>query len=503
VPSTDAPTGQPDDRSPPGGWLPRGRTLRRALLAGLLALVLSSVTSTTVLLWADSKVDRVEVEGIEPVGQRGVAHAADGDVDLEDVVNILVVGSDAREGLSQEQRLALGTGDSDGDRTDTIMLVRLDPGADTVSLLSFPRDLLVTRCDGSRGRINAAYQVGEREGIGGPSCLVQTIADFSGLPVHHYVAVDFPGFIELVELVGGVTVYVEHPIDDWRANLDLDAGCHRLDGKAALGFVRHRASDSDYGRVARQQRFVKELVREATKLGNILNVPRALRMVETAAEAVQTDQDLSLELMRRIAFTFRELDRDAVVARTVPGDFQMIDGVAFEVPIEEQAEELFAAFQANALHAHAETGEGEVAGDGAAEPAEPAVSPGDVPPITVLNGAGIPGLAAQAQEQLEHDGFRVAGIDDADEFDRQTTEIRHPSDLADAAELLVGAFASAERVVEDRGGIVVVLGADYEPGAAGEVDAATDEVVEEQPEAPPETDQEFVGAQPPPAFCYD
>jgi LCP family protein required for cell wall assembly len=489
-----------------------GRRWRRRVLVGglvgLFALLLAGAAGAALFVWTESKVDRVEVQGIQPVGEPGAfAGADDPDLNLENVVNVLVVGSDAREGLTEEQRRALGTGDDDGARTDTIMLARLDPRADTVSLLSFPRDLLVTRCDGTRGRINAAFQIGEEQGIGGASCLVQTVSDFSGLPVHHYVAVDFPGFIELVDLVGGVTVYLEHEIDDWRANLHLDEGCHRLDGETALGFVRHRASDSDYGRVARQQRFVKELANEATRLGNVLNVPRLLRMIDTAADAVQTDQDLSLDLMRRIAFTFREMDADNVVARTVPGDYQVIDGVAFEVPVEAQAEELFSAFQSSRLHADAADAEpGATPSPGPA--GAPAVDPADVPPVTVLNGAGVGGLASAAQAQLDAAGFRVAALGDADAFDHETTEIRHPPELAAEAETLGLQFPGAE-LVEDGTELVVVLGADYDPDAAPPAapeptpvadDAADDELAGPPPRA---IEEEFVGAQPPPDHCDD
>jgi LCP family protein required for cell wall assembly len=510
VPSTDEQDYGPRVR---GGRSPGWRTALFAGLAGLVALVIAASASAGLFLWADSKVDRVEVAGIQPVGEPGQIEGveADPDLDLEEVVNVLVVGIDAREGFTddaEDEDPEPAPDGIEGERTDTIMLVRLDPKQDAVSLLSFPRDLLVTRCDGSRGRINAAYQIGEQSGVGGPSCLVQTITDFSALPVHHYVAVDFPGFIELVDLVDGVTVYLEHPIDDWRAKLDLPAGCNRLDGETALGFVRHRASDSDYGRVARQQRFVKELLREATRLGNLMNVPRLLRMVETGAQAVQTDQDLSIDLMRRIAFTFRDLDGDNIAARTVPGDFQMIDGVAFEVPIEDQARALFAAFQAGTLQA--ELGQPDPAAE---EPAdgpgegETGVEPADVPALTVLNGAGIPGLAAEARDQLEAAGFRVAAIDNADEFDRTTTEIRHPAELAAEAERLAVELPGAELVVDDGPGIVVVLGSDYEPGATeDEPDAPVDEADDEDeapPAPPPAPDQQFVGAQPPPPHCYE
>lgn len=464
-------------------------------LLGIVALLVGTAAGAGLLVWAESRLNRIDIEGISPVGEAGELEGYE-EVDLEQVVNVLLVGTDERAGLTPAQRRELGTGDFEGTRTDTIMLVRLDPTQDGVSILSFPRDLLVTRCDGSRGRINAAYQVGEQTGVGGPSCLVQTVTEFSGLPVHHFVAVDFGGFVQLVNLVGGVNVYLEQPIDDWRANLELEAGCHRLEGATALGFVRHRASDSDYGRAARQQRFVKELIREATSLGNIVNVPRLLRMIDTGARAVQTDQDLSLDQMRRIAFTFRELEGDSVVARTVPGELQRIDGVAFEVPIQAEAEALFAAFQAGAFHERP-----------AGSDAEPGLSPADVPAVDVRNAAGINGLAASAKERLEASGFTVAEVGNAEEFDREVTEIRHPARLAEEAALLAEQFPGAELVEEPRLDIQVQLGADYDPDArpiaSADADAGPGDAAADAAGALPGVGGEFIGAGPPPARCYE
>jgi LCP family protein required for cell wall assembly len=123
------------------------------------------------------------------------------------------------------------------------------------ALLAFPRDLLVTRCDGSTGRINVA------EAIGGPSCLVQTVRELSGIDVQHYLRVTFGGFVDVVDAVGGVELCLEEPIDDRDAGIDLPAGCQVLEGPDALGYVRVRKIDDDLGRIQRQQRFLQALAR--------------------------------------------------------------------------------------------------------------------------------------------------------------------------------------------------------------------------------------------------
>src|SRR3712207_9000302 len=90
-------------------------------------------------------------------------------------------------------RRRLGLGSFEGIRTDTVILVQLDPRRDAAAMLSFPRDLLVERCDGSEGRINGAYEIGLEKKVGGPSCLVRTVRKMTGIPIHHYVQVDFAG----------------------------------------------------------------------------------------------------------------------------------------------------------------------------------------------------------------------------------------------------------------------------------------------------------------------
>src|SRR5699024_6111898 len=137
-------------------------------------------------------------------------------------------------------------------------LVQLDPRRDGAAMMSFPRDLRVERCNGSTGKINAAYAIGEGTDVGGPSCLVQTVNELTDIPIHHYVEVDLAGFIDVVEALDGVSMYLDQPITDRYAGVDFPAGCVTMDGAAALGFVRARNIDNDFGRIARQQRFAGE-----------------------------------------------------------------------------------------------------------------------------------------------------------------------------------------------------------------------------------------------------
>jgi LCP family protein required for cell wall assembly len=192
-----------------GGRRRRGRRVAGALLA--VVVVLPLLYAAAVGFVATSAIARTPVANLE--GGPGPMH-------------VLVVGSDSRQGLTEEERIALATGSAGGERTDTIFVLSVDGG--DVGLLAFPRDLYVQRCDGSTGRINAAIQ------LGGADCLVQTVSELSGLAINHFVSVNFLGFRDIVEAVGGVEVCLDRPISDADAGIDLPAGCQRLGGADAL-----------------------------------------------------------------------------------------------------------------------------------------------------------------------------------------------------------------------------------------------------------------------------
>lgn len=417
-------------------------------------LALAGVATAGALIWyGEQKLARVEVQGRSDPDEQPV----------REVMNVLLVGSDSREGLSAEQLERLGTEDHGGRLTDTIMLLHLDPSRAQVAVVSFPRDLFVTRCDGTKGRINASYAVGQRRGEGGPTCLLRTVGDFTGIPIHHYVEVNFAGFIRVVDTVGGVSMYFDKPLRDRAAGLDVPAGCVQLDGVRALGFVRARKDlDSDFGRIARQQRFIGELLSKVTSAGVLLNVPRLFSLVDAVAGSVEADHDLSLSDMRRIAFSLRGLTNDAVDMRTVPAVSKRINGAAYVVAKPEESEALFQAIIS-----------GEIFPDVGMQPPTP-VGVADVPPLVILNGAGIPGLASRAQLALEPHGFRIEATGNAGNFGRSSTSIYFPEERREEAELLAKVLPGADLVAQEYHGsqdvqtvgpITVVLGSVFDPDA--------------------------------------
>lgn len=473
-------------------------------------MVLTAALSITALLWyGEQSIDRVDVPGLAGTTGGGVGEAGS----FDEVLNVLVVGTDNRDELSEDELAELGTETNEGLLTDTIMLVQLDPRRDGAAIISFPRDLLVTRCDGSEGRINAAYAVGERTDVGGPSCLVETVTDLTGVAVNNYVEVDFSGFIDVVETLGGVSMYLDKPLRDRAAGLDLSSGCVSLDGTDALSFVRARHLDNDFGRIARQQRFLKEIVDEVMSAGTLVNVPRLASLVQSAADAVEVDSELSLSDMRRLASSLRGASAERLETKTVPAVQRRIDGAAYVVAEDDEAEKLFSDFEAGRLITKEDPTEDE--GPKGSE----ALSVSDVPPIELLNGVGVDGLAAEAETLLEDYGLEVADTDNADDFGYSRTRVLHPSTPDEAevvAELFEDPKVSSDEDVDE---LTVVLGSDFEleelretiesqedeggasPGGPPTDGSSPDESPEDGSSQDEPSQQRFAGAQPSEEDC--
>jgi LCP family protein required for cell wall assembly len=188
--------------------------------------------------------------------------------------NYLLVGSDSRQGSDPndpDYNNVGGAGDVGGKRSDTLMVMHYVKKTGGLSLISIPRDLWVQIGNGSNSqRINTAYQIGT-------DVLIRTVQRALGIPIHHYIEIDFQGFKGLVDAVGGVTICVENTSRDRHTGLFIKAGCPRLDGVEALAFARSRFFEakvdgewvidgtSDIGRTARQRMFVTALLRSSVQ----------------------------------------------------------------------------------------------------------------------------------------------------------------------------------------------------------------------------------------------
>lgn len=200
----------------------------------------------------------------------------------------LVVGSDSREDLTAAQQNHLATGGDVGSgRTDTLLLIHLPEPASggAATVVSIPRDSYVSIPGHGADKINAAFA------LGGASLLARTVEQATGLRLDHYVEVGFAGFAAVTDALGGVTMCPAEPVDDPLAGLGLPAGCQRLDGRAALGYVRSRATPrADLDRMANQRLFLSALADRATSPTVWLNPWRWYTVSRAAAGALSIDR---------------------------------------------------------------------------------------------------------------------------------------------------------------------------------------------------------------------
>lgn len=237
-----------------------------------------------------------------------------------EALNILVLGSDSREGEENQQ---LGGGDSGGARSDTAMVVHLDAGRTEATVVSIPRDTLVTRpsCPLANGEstekaygvmFNSAYSVG------GPVCAVKTVESMTNVRMDHYIEIDFAGFARLVDALGGVTVTTDEDIDDEDSHLTLEAGTHQLDGEQALALARTRhgiGDGSDLGRIGLQQTLVKALLERLSDIGPT----RLYSVADAATGSLTTDTGLdSLAELYALGQSLEGLSADDTTTVTMP-----------------------------------------------------------------------------------------------------------------------------------------------------------------------------------------
>ncbi|GAA3662402.1 hypothetical protein GCM10022224_027830 [Nonomuraea antimicrobica] len=214
-------------------------------------------------------------------------------VDVSGTRNVLVIGSDTREGAGNEQYGPALARQNAGQRSDTIVIIHVPADRSGATTISVPRDSMVQiqRCGSDPARldlINSAYD------SGGAACLRTTLEKLTGLRLHHTVEVDFAGFKDLVDALGGVQVKVPEPIDDRESKLKLPAGEQLLSGEAALGYARLRrqGDGSDVARIKRQQTLVLAMLKKTQQ--QVAADPTKLRALTTVVrEAVRTD--LSIE----------------------------------------------------------------------------------------------------------------------------------------------------------------------------------------------------------------
>jgi LCP family protein required for cell wall assembly len=241
-----------------------------------------------------------------------------------DPLNILLLGSDTREGLGNS---SIG-GETPG-LSDTTILLHLSADRQRAYGVSLPRDAMVERPDcvtedggtdpGGLSMFNAAYAVG------GPACTQRTVEQLTGIHIDHFVVVDFAGFKHMVDALGGVEVCVPEEVNDYVGNIHLPAGTFEADGDQALDYVRVRhgiSNNGDIGRMRRQQAFLASMANKAISAGTLANPVKLYNFLDAATESLTTDPELAnLKNLGDLANQLRNIGLDKIKFMTVPWEW--------------------------------------------------------------------------------------------------------------------------------------------------------------------------------------
>jgi LCP family protein required for cell wall assembly len=301
----------PDDYGPSYGEgypqpLPRRPRKRRrpGRTIGIIFLVLLILIAGT-YFWVDSSLNRVAALADYP-GRPAEAAGT----------NWLIVGSDSREGLTPEEKKKLVTGDAGGQRTDTMLIAHLPDNDTPATLVSLPRDSNVEIPGNGVSKINAAFA------IGGPKLLVQTVEQATGLRIDHYAEINFGGFANVVDAIGGVEMDVPKTIHDKATGVTIKAGKQTLDGAKALAFVRTRKSAatprSDLDRVVNQRKFIGALASEIASPATFLNPFDLFPLLSEMPEALTVDDGDHLYNLAGLGFAMGGIGDGGTITTTVP-----------------------------------------------------------------------------------------------------------------------------------------------------------------------------------------
>lgn len=236
-----------------------------------------------------------------------------------DRVNVLLLGVDAPES------------DRKGDipRSDTMMLLSLDPKTDTAFILSIPRDTRVVL----PGRSNAT-KINHAHRFGGPDLSIQAVKELLDIPIHHYVVVDYKALFEIVNDVGGIDINIEHKggmhYDDNAIkpalHIHFDQGMNHLDGQKAMEFLRYRKgyASGDLGRIEAQQKFISALLDKLLSPSSIAKLPK---ITEHAFQYIDTD--MSKAEILQLAVSAMKLDSKNIIKDVLPGNGMYISGISY------------------------------------------------------------------------------------------------------------------------------------------------------------------------------
>lgn len=353
-------------------------------------------------------------------------------IDWERFTNIVLMGTDKRK-------------DDVAWRTDSIIVVSVDAGQERVYLLSIPRDLWLDIPGHGPDRINTADFWGEAaEEGGGPELVKRTLEQNLGIPVQHFVRIDFQGFVAAIDAIGGVEIDVHCALPD----IGLEPGIYQMDGKQALRYARSRMGTSDFDRSRRQREILMALWEKGKSMDVIPRLPALWRATAAAFET-----DLSLGQVLSLAYVGIQLKGDQILTEAIgPGqvdDWITPEGAEVLLPRQGEIDALLKEFY-NSTETERD--------DGA-----------NLTKVRVLNGSWRAAAEQLASRDLRRAGFRIAGKGLADRQDVLESQVTYYGTDAEVARRVVRTLklpSSALQYQHDPSSAVdvyIVLGADYDP----------------------------------------
>ena len=423
------------------GYLAFGRHVAVKVI-GVAVVVIALAAPGLALGWANGTVSAV---GGQTAAQKAIVTKAKGATRPElpgKAMNILLIGSDK-------------SGPSDPGRSDTQMLVRLDPATESISMLSVPRDLRIYIPGVGYDKMNAAYS------YGGPAGSIKAFSALTGLPINHFVEINFAGFWHVVDILGGIYIPVDHryynpPGTGWKS-IDLQPGYQLVHGKQALNFVRFRHDQAgDFTRMQRQQLFLKEMQRQSGRWSQ--DWTKVLKLIKAVASQTTSDID-SIKRLKSIVELVFQVNTAKINTVHLEGSTPMIGGVSYVVASQAEVQQAVSQFT------------------------NPDAAPLQVKnlkltkkmyPIHIHNGSGVAGLATTTAGQLSALGYTTVVGADATEFTGKTTTIYAPKSLSAPAQLLSEMLYPSGVQVVPRApgvtdGITVVLASSFD----GKIDVPT------------------------------
>ncbi|MFC7309952.1 LCP family protein [Streptomyces monticola] len=381
-------------------------------------------------------------------------------------MNVLLVGTDGRDKITEEERRKYRLGGAPCHCTDTIMIVHISEDRDRASVVSLPRDSYAeapAHTDQNSGdkhdthpiKINSAYAEG------GPNLTVRTVENMTKVKIDHYLEVDFTSFMRTVDVLGGVEICTVRPMKDSYTGLDLAAGRHRLNGGEALQYVRSRHIDgaADLGRMQRQQRFLAAVIAKATSSGVLLNPIKFRNVTRTVLGSMRADKSFGTDEMLDLGRAMRSFTPASSEFTSVPiGKMgHVVPGIGSTIKWDdEKSAKLFKALREDKPLAPYRV-------------RKPKAVPVDVAPqqirVQVENGTKTPGLGKKVDKALRSTGFRTTRTPDtADRLGVKRTVVAYDPRWDRSAKSLATALPGCEmRKVKGQGSLLkVIAGADFD-----------------------------------------